>query len=632
VVNLRRWWLSVLLVCWVGCGDDKGTPPDTTPPSAVGDLRVAGTALDGVTLSWTATGDDAGFGQAARYEVRYGAALFAASDWDSATVAPSPPTPKVGGGAEVFAISNLPVGVWRFGVKVLDEASNVSPISNIVAATVIGDPPPAQITDLAVVSDDGDSVTLSWTAPGADGNAGTASVYDLRHASTTLTEATWGDAVAIQGVPAPRVAGSVETFTVEGLEVGVEHFFALKAADGTPTYSPLSNVVSVTLESDTPPGRVTDLAVTSGNDTSVTLSWTAPGADGDSGRAAEYDLRYAIGALTEETWAAATRVKGVPPPEPAGTTETLTISGLESNETYAFGLKTSDDTPLLSELSNVAVASTASLVQLTHSSSPSGAYDPAWSPDGRQIAFEADWAGPRGYSELYLIPASGGEAVQLTNEVDAALAPAWSPDGAQIAYVARRNNVRELWAIAPVPGSKPTLLVREDGRDISGCAWSPHGNRLAYVVLVSQFPFVSEIYTVDTVGGSPELLARGGTENGSPDWSPDGTQIAFNSDRGGSSDIWVVDATGGEPIQLTNDPAYETTPAWSPDGAEIAFASFASGNSDIWLISMSGTAAVQVTSEPTDEYGPSWSPDGSRITFVAVTSAFIGDIWTVRLK
>lgn len=73
-----------------------------------------------------------------------------------------------------------------------------------------------------------------------------------------------------------------------------------------------------------------------------------------------------------------------------------------------------------------------------------------------------------------------------------------------------------------------------------------------------------------------------------PAWSPDGTEIAFGSDRGGNVDIWVMSATGQDLTRLTVDPATDYAPAWSPDGRAIAFISSRTGRTELWAIAASG--------------------------------------------
>ena len=109
------------------------------------------------------------------------------------------------------------------------------------------------------------------------------------------------------------------------------------------------------------PAAVIDLGVIGETTTSLTLTWTAPGDDGDWGTAAQYDIRYSNSLIaTEAEWDAATPVAGEPTPEPAGSTETFVVTGLSPATTYCFALKTADDVPNWSDLSNSAWGTTLS--------------------------------------------------------------------------------------------------------------------------------------------------------------------------------------------------------------------------------------------------------------------------------
>ncbi|HDL04373.1 MAG TPA: hypothetical protein ENH25_09605, partial [candidate division Zixibacteria bacterium] len=133
------------------------------------------------------------------------------------------------------------------------------------------------------------SVTLNWTAPGDDGNNGTASQYDIRYSLNPITEANWGSATVVSGVPVPRPAGSQESFDVTGLEPSTTYYFAIKAADEVLNWSSLSNVVAKSTEPETiPPAAIADLTTLNSTIGSIDLQWTAPGDDGATGTAAEY--------------------------------------------------------------------------------------------------------------------------------------------------------------------------------------------------------------------------------------------------------------------------------------------------------------------------------------------------------
>ncbi|MEK9138991.1 MAG: fibronectin type III domain-containing protein, partial [Bacteroidota bacterium] len=102
-----------------------------------------------------------------------------------------------------------------------------------------GDPfPPASVTNLAAANPTHSQLTLTWTAPGDDGNVGTASQYDIRYATSSINESNFLTATQVQGVPPPKSAGSAESFVVAGLSPSTTYYFALKTADEVPNWSP----------------------------------------------------------------------------------------------------------------------------------------------------------------------------------------------------------------------------------------------------------------------------------------------------------------------------------------------------------------------------------------------------------
>jgi len=114
----------------------------------------------------------------------------------------------------------------------------------VTGSFTVDNEPPVAVTNLAVTSASYTSLTLTWTAPGDDGNVGTATQYDIRYSTSTITDANWNSATQCSGEPTPQPAGSPETFTVMGLSSGTRYYFGLKTADEVPNWSALSNIAS----------------------------------------------------------------------------------------------------------------------------------------------------------------------------------------------------------------------------------------------------------------------------------------------------------------------------------------------------------------------------------------------------
>ena len=123
-----------------------------------------------------------------------------------------------------------------------------------------------------------------------------------------------------------------------------------------------------------------------------------------------------------------------------------------------------------------------------------------------------------------------------------------------------------------------------------------------------------EIYVMDADGGNRENLSNHPPHDEDPDWSPDGTKIAFVSNRKGAKyQIYVMDADGTNQIKLAGGPLNKRDPAWSPDGSRIAF-TVRNGRSRIDVIDADGKNRTMLI---TDASAPAWSPDGKKIAFVS---------------
>ena len=129
-------------------------------------------------------------------------------------------------------------------------------------------------------------------------------------------------------------------------------------------------------------------------------------------------------------------------------------------------------------------------------------------------------------------------------------------------------------------------------------------------------PGNQDIFAMMADGSQPRNLTNNPTSwDYIPDWSPDGSKIAFTSERDRNSEIYVIDADGKNPVRLTREPETDAAPRWSPDGRKIAFYSSRDGNSEIYVMDADGNNLVRLTNDPGWDVVPCWSPDGRKIAF-----------------
>jgi hypothetical protein len=120
---------------------------------------------------------------------------------------------------------------------------------------------------------------------------------------------------------------------------------------------------------------------------------------------------------------------------------------------------------------------------------------------------------------------------------------------------------------------------------------------------------------MDPDGANQTRLTNNPALDLDPSWSPDGTKIAFTSDRDGNFEIYLMNADGSNQINLTNNSANDRSATWSPDGKKIAFSSDRDGNKEIYVMNADGSNQTRLTNTPQDDYSPKWSPDGGQIAF-----------------
>lgn len=194
---------------------------------------------------------------------------------------------------------------------------------------------------------------------------------------------------------------------------------AYDAAGNTATSAIITVTIGNPLIDSIPPIAITDLIVSDSASNTLTLSWTAPGNDGSTGTATNYDIRYSSSEITEQNFLQATPCTGVPSPKVAGSTESFVVTGLLSNETYYFAIKSGDATPNISDLSNIVIGITKGdlFTGLTSYLVYAGSY-----PTARSIV-SADFDGD-GYPDI-AAAANSGVSVLFNNGAGVFGAPAY---------------------------------------------------------------------------------------------------------------------------------------------------------------------------------------------------------------
>jgi len=295
---------------------------------------------------------------------------------------------------------------------------------------------------------------------------------------------------------------------------------------------------------------------------------------------------------------------------------------------------------------------------------------PIWSPDGRHIAFNRVSEDKQEWS-IYIVPALGGSERRIHSGYGERRVRwygaelSWSPDGTLLAFT-DYDSTRSIFLLSLATLEKSRLTLAPTGDQYSGdfnATFSPDGKRVAF----SRRPgWDGDIYTVPVAGGEPKRLTFDVKYIEGLTWSPDGEDIIFSSDRGGSGQtLWRIGASGGSPERLAaggqnsrhptispdgrrlayseyirhasiwrikipespnrkavpskliNSTRWDTDASYSPDGKRIAFGSERSGNFDIWVCDSDGQNPVQLTFLEGDSGTPGWSPDGKRIAFDA---------------
>ncbi len=242
-------------------------------------------------------------------------------------------------------------------------------------------------------------------------------------------------------------------------------------------------------------------------------------------------------------------------------------------------------------------------------------YEPAWSPDGRRVAFISNRTGAL---KLWTMAADGSDPRQLTQGPDEDDAPAWSPDGKSIAYVSIRDGNAEIFLV-DADGTRPRRLTTSPGDDIHP-QWRPDGHRLLFNSSRSSRdrtnPDVFELLTMRPDGSDVQHLTRGGVATYAS-YSPDGSRLLYRRQMpDGNSEIVVRRVKAETETNVSQHPGFDGWPAWSRDGRRIVFAREISEElASIIVINADGSGASTVIAGPGRNTNPRWSPIQDQLIF-----------------
>jgi len=252
------------------------------------------------------------------------------------------------------------------------------------------------------------------------------------------------------------------------------------------------------------------------------------------------------------------------------------------------------------------------------------AVQPNWSPHGYRIAYQ----GRRNLAQrdIWTIPVGGGEPVEVTNDAAMDWNPVWAPEGNHLYFVSDRGGSMNLWRVAIEEQTGRVLgaleAVTTPSPYIAHLSFSQDGHRMAYVHMVrsGNLQRIAFDPVRETIVGQRVLVTEGSRLALVTDLSPDGEWLAFDTQTDKQEDIFVVRRDGTGLRQLTDDSYKDRAPRWSPDGKRIAFFSDRSGKWETWMINADGSGLQQITYSTDGITNPTWSPDGTRLALRNVRS------------
>ncbi len=244
---------------------------------------------------------------------------------------------------------------------------------------------------------------------------------------------------------------------------------------------------------------------------------------------------------------------------------------------------------------------------------------PVWSPDGRQIAISAIDSEVQ-HQQIHVVAVDGSGTLRLTSHENVPTAslstgnvdPAWSPNGTQIAFIATQLDGPSEVHVMNADGTNVRQMTDSPIRKTSP-VWSPDGSRIAY----STDEGGADIWVIRADGSDQRNLTNSPLVEINPSWSPDGETIAFASQtETGENQIVVIGADGANPRVIADELLHVERLDWSEDGSQILFGMFQEqGSVGIFVVDSDGSDLRPLTDSTTNDGEPSWSPDGTLIAF-----------------
>jgi Tol biopolymer transport system component len=234
-----------------------------------------------------------------------------------------------------------------------------------------------------------------------------------------------------------------------------------------------------------------------------------------------------------------------------------------------------------------------------------------------RIAFMSD---RDGNDEIFIMGSDGSEVDNITNNEALDGFPGWSAKKRAIAFLSTRESTLASIFMMDSLGKGLKSLATDMSIIATSPQWSPDGEWIAFD---SELEGQTDIFLIDVKTGELRNLTEHPSSDRFYDWSPDSTKILMVSNRedeaGLTPCLYILDiAESSDPIQLTNTDSVNVLASWSPDGERIAFTSDRDGNAEIYVMDSTGGNVTRLTDNEQFDGFPIWSPDGSNIAYISL--------------